>query len=410
MILIYILLIFTNYTENEYIEKIYDAPNKKHIEKIYNEAMKKYPKSYLINLNTAYRFLKLKDYKKAYKLYKKAYKTYPSLNALLGLTYTQTELKKFSELLEYTSKYKYKNKKDEKWLFLRRSFAFIKLKKYKKAVIEANKGLKLYPDFKMLAKNKNFAKSKLLNFSFGFFPFGGIISYKNSKIKKDYVFSGTNIFFRYKYLFTDITYTRGIINFTDKSETENNFDIGIGYTKNLNLYLHIKKIFSEQKNLLNPYLKIGYNFKNFSFFTYFSSSLYEYLNSSVYQTGIYASISFLKGKIIPQAGFSYKYFKDDKNINSTVYDFILTLNAIRYLSFQTSFTYGQKYYFTYPGGFTDNSADDINLSFRNSLFFIFGKFSSIISFSYFSLNEYDKTYRKEKISKYMLSLLLGYKF
>lgn len=413
MILIYFLLLFQNYTEQDYVVEISKTKDIPKIETIYKEADKLYPKSYNINLNTAYKYLLLKKYKKSYVLYKKTYAIYPSIEALLGLTYTQLELTKFNELLKVTSTYKYKNINLEKWIYLRRSYAYIRLENYDNAIIEANKGLKKYPDFKELIKNKKYAlkmKPKLL---VDIIPIWGMVNYKNTDYKISYSYWGGVAYSRYGAYNLDIGYTYGSIENPNEVLIENNLDLGIGYNKNYNVYFHFKKIFLDSSDAIIPYLHLGYNFKNLSLITAFSVSSYEYLNNLVYQGALYSYFYLFNRKVIPSLAVGYKYLKTNKNTSLPYFEAGLALYFIENLGIRTLFRYGQHSYLVSYGGIVDSSLDDINWMLEAGFDIKLSSFTVSPIYRYYSMNipsSIGQMGQENTSSKSFFTVVLGYKF
>ncbi len=416
MIILYFLLMFQNYTEQDYISEIFKEKDILKIEKIYNEADKIYPESYSLSLNTAYRYLLMKKYKKSYILYKKSYAIYPSLDALLGLTYTQTELNKFEELLKVTSTYKYKNKKLEKWIYLRRSYAYLMLKEYNKAIKEADRGLERFPDFELLVKNKKYAQKMKPKLSVNLIPVWGIINYKNEDYRISYSYWGGILYSRYDYYSLDLGYTNGSVKDVDKTRTEHDIDFGMGYNNYYNFYFHIKKVFLTDNNSIVPYFHIGYNFKYISFITAFSVSFYEYSENPVYQGGLYSYFYLFDRKVVPLLGAGYKYLSDDKKTSKPYFEAGLNLYLIKTLGIKTLFRYAQHTYFVAKGGVVDNSLDDINWMIEGGLNINLSGFIVSPVYRYYSINvpvSVNQVWQrggKNTNSKSFFTIVLGYKF
>ncbi len=413
MILIYFLLLFQNYSEQDYVAEISKTKDISKVETIYQEANKLYPESYNINLNTAYKYLLLKKYKKSYVLYKKSYVIYPAFDALLGLTYTQVELNKFKELLKVTSTYKYKNKELEKWIYLRRSYAYLRLENYDNAIIEANRGLKKYPDFKELIKNKKYALKMKPRLLVDIIPIWGMVNYKNTDNKISYSYWGGVVYSRYGAYNLDLGYTQATIENQDETLIENNLDFGIGYNKNYNTYFHLKKIFLDSSDAIIPYLHLGYNFKKLSLITAFSVSYYEYLSNLVYQGGLYSYFYLFNKKVIPSLGLGYKYLKRDKNTSLPYFEIGLNLYFIENLGIKTLFRYGEHSYFVSYGGIVYSSLDDVNWMFEGGIDIKLSDFTVSPIYRYYSMNipfSSGQMGKKNTSSKSFFTVVLGYKF
>ena len=420
MIIMIFLLLFQGYSEADYVSEIIKTKDVKKIEQISNEAFKLYPKSYNLNLNTAYKYLSLKKYKKSYVLYKKAYGIYPSLDALLGLTYTQIELSKYEELLNITSKYKYNTSRssateNEKYIFLRRSYAYLRLEKYNKSISEADKGLELYPDFKDLMLNRRYAQKMKPRISFDLIPVWGMINYSNHDSKDSYDYFGGLLYLRYGNYNFDIGYIRGNITGNGRTRTEDNFDLGLGYNKSYNIYLHLKKINLEDENLIAPYIHFGYNYDFMSILGVFSLSSYEFLDDLVYQGGIHSSFYFYDKKIIPTIALGYKYLKEDKKNSLPYVELGLNLSVNENIKVKTSFRYNQHKYFVDYLGVVDNSLDDIEWMAEAGISFNLGDFIVTPMYRYYNINlvSTDFTFGRGKapsVSKSFFTIILGYKF
>jgi len=414
MIVIYFLLLFQNYSENDYIAEILKTKDISKIETIYNEANNKFPDSYNLNLNTAYKYLLLKKHNKAYILYKKSYKIYPSIDSLLGLTYTQLELNKYKELLKITSTYKYKKTENEKYIYSRRSYAYIMLERYNKAIKEADKGLENYPDFENLIKNKKYAKFMKPAFSINFIPIWGMINYNKSHPNRiSYNYFGATTYSKYGFYNMDIGYINGKIEDILEVRTEHNLDFGLGYNKNYNIYFHLKKIFLTDENAIIPYIHLGYNFKNISLITAFSISSYEYLNNLIYQGSIYSYFYLFNRKFIPSLGIGYKFLKRDKTNSAPYFQAGFDLYFIDEIGIRASFRYNQHNFLVDIGGIVDNSLDDIKWVAEAGLNLKYNNFIISPIYRYYSINIPSTGGRRNNLqtsSKSFFTIILGYKF
>jgi hypothetical protein len=382
MIIIYFLLLFQNYSEGDYVTEMFKEQNSVKIEAISNEGLKIYPNSYAINLNTGYRYLLLKEYKKAYPYYKKAYEIYPSLDALLGLTKTQLELNKYQELLDVTSTYKYKGENLEKWIHLRRSYA-----------------KKMNPKL-----------------SVDFIPIWGMINYAsdNPDQKISYNYWGGAFYLGYDNYNLDLGYTNGTVEDFTETRVEHSLDFGMGYNKNYNIYLHFKKIFLENEDAMIPYLHFGYNFENMSLIGAFSVSSYEFLDNLLYQGSIYSYFYLFDKKIIPSIGAGYKYLKKDKTDSAPYFELGLNLRFIDELGLNALFRFNQHRYTVNYGGIVDNSLDDIawmieggiTLNFRGMIIKPIYRYYSIIM----PPLENVRRGQVNNSSKSFFTILLGYEF
>ena len=393
MLIFVFLLLFQGYSEADYTNEVINTKDLKKLEIVSAEAIKLYPDSYSLNLNIAYKYLSLKNYKKSYFYYQKVYKIYPSLEALLGLSYTQLELKKYEELLNVTSSYiknntsrPVNNTENKKYIYLRRAIAFLALEKYDKSISESKLGLNLYPNYQEFNKTIKYAQSMKPKFSLNLIPIWGAISYSEHPNKISYNYYGGATYLSYGVYNMDLSYIQGNIENNTETKTEHNLNLGLGYNKKYNLYLHLSNIFLEDADLISPYLHFGYNFKHFSLVSAFAGSFYESLDNPVYQGTLYGFMPFFDNKLTLSLGAGYKYLKQDKKASEPYTEIGLAIKLHEKISIKSLFRYNQSRYFVDYGGLVDNSSDDIKYMAEIGLSLKFSSFIITPMYRYYSID------------------------
>ena len=442
--IIFLLITSTSYLESDYVKKIVESKTTE-IDSNFNEAIKKYPNSYQIYLNTGFTHLKYKNYEKAYSYYSKAYEIYPDLNSLYGITYTLLELGRYQEVIDRVGSIKQvdllKIAKNDKFIILRLSFSYLMLKKYQKSVEISSLGLKLYPKFNSLRLNqayslyylekkseslKEFKKiksidsnfkteeiNKMINlldenhFIFNIFPYYGAISFNNHPDKTGYSYFGVGTKFGYNNFNINFEYTQ--INIKDF--TENDFGAGIGYnSSNFSTNIHFKYIDFSLGGGNIPYIDFSYKFNYFKITNSLAISLYENL-STIYQDTIYLSLTnLLSGKFIPWITLGYKYSKLSSSKNS-FFGAGAYFDISKFIDIKVDFRYNEGYYFVdYGGEITSNIDESINWRLILSLPIKFYDFSLVPEFNYSQLKSTGTQNGKKKPAMLNYTISLGYNF
>lgn len=233
MIVLLYFIAFFNLSENDYIQKMYAEES--NVITIVEESLKEYPQSFNINLNSGYILLK-KKYEKAQKYYNRAYEIYKDIEALLGLTYTQYELKQYDSLIESTNEYINTTEQPNEYILTRRGYSFYYLFEYEKS-IECLK--KINNKSKDIITLIDYIEPKL---SFNVIHVGGMISYDDKNIKKSFAYCGIYPFLMYYKYSASFGYSQCVLSYKDETTKDLNqyeYDIGLKYRRK---HLYFKKL------------------------------------------------------------------------------------------------------------------------------------------------------------------------
>ncbi len=368
MIVLLYFIAFFNLSENDYIQKIYAEES--NVITIAEESLKEYPQSFNINLNSGYILLKQKKYEKAQKYYKRAYEIYKDIEALLGLTYTQYELKQYDSLIESTNEYINTTEQPNEYILTRRGYSFYYLFEYEKS-IECLK--KINNKSKDIITLIDYIEPKL---SFNIIPAGGMISYDDKNIKKSFAYCGIYPSLMYDKYSASFGYSQGVLSYKDETTKDLNqyeYDIGLKYGRKHLFFAHYKYIDLNDLTGMVYFGGYGLNLLNYGLETSFAFSDYD--NFKVYQGEVIPYIWLFHNYVKAGFGGGYKYF-DVKYLKSSYFvKSYITYFAAKFMTFNIDLIYNQKTYFVSNYGFiSDNSGDDITGYLNGSVSFKINKF------------------------------------
>ncbi|MBN2693319.1 hypothetical protein JXR93_01530 [bacterium] len=428
---LFVILLFFSKSESFYVDQIRENP--KNVDQILEESEKIYEDSYFLMLYAGYAYLLDKNYQKSEKYYKKAYEIYPDIEAVLGLSFSQLQQEKYSDVLDITSKYKMDDKSNI-WIKTRRVFSLLMLKKYNECEKEGefyiqndtNDDIKLNLAYCYLHQKKDKKALKLFyqlkksnypdknidsiikylnpKFRWSLIPFGGGVKYSNHPYKDSYNYFGGYFNWNYGLFLGDLAYSQGTIKVLDKTElVQKEVDFGLGYGSKHQFYTHFKNIFDDYSGNI-VFLSYTQNQNVWGFGVDFSTSFYSDLK--IFQQSIKFYYIPIKG-IFLSVNIGNKLSKKNYIPKTPFFEGEISFSLFNKLTLSFNGGYGRSFYFVGQKGFyVDNSGEDEVFYIQPSIKI---KMGNLILVPYYLYSQY-KLPQNKTFDKSIPGIQIGYSF